>query len=742
MTATPSALPTVTATPSGVPSATATPAPSPTASPTPAPISVASARAAPDGSSVTIEASALTASDFSDGGGYVADVTAGIAVILDGGSFTRGEHIVVSGTVDDRFAQRTLRAGSVSVGQGTAPTTPIPRATGSIDESVEGRLVSVSGAVDGSPTALTGALAFDVDDGSGVARVIVGVATGIDTSGWTDGRRVTVMGVAGQRDSSGTGTSGYRVLPRDPADVELLPPVSPSSSTAPSTDPEPSPSPAASGAPGTLSTIADARAAARNAQLTVRGVVTLASDTIESGSAVIQDASGAILLRLGDEAGSLQLGELVQVDGVRSTKSGMESLRVSAAPHRLGAAPDPGALQVRSGEAGEALEARVVVVRGGLVASARRASSGLVSFDLDDGSGPLRVILGAPLAADDAALERGTWVEVIGVLGQETTGAAPLSGYRVWPRHATEVRILAPATEAGEEDGGAADGGGGIGDDGRGSVAATALDAIGAGPIGDLRVGATLVATGWHEAGLAGLLWDGRLLVGIAASSSEALEVALASRTVPVSLELGHLSQVGTDARFGIAVVALGSEVADIVVRPSPPKAPLTRWPGPRDAAVWVSVIGRLSGDRLVVGRTAVQVEQLCATGRSPLTGMVSITGVALPVPPRMVVPCEAIRPVPSLDLAVAAAGPPRRAGDPVPGAPATLQGDRDVLARRGVAAGLLGAGICSLLLAAFARRRVDGEAADHGDGAQARGDSTGDGPQLTLLHRSDEHGP
>jgi hypothetical protein len=752
VTATPSAMPS--ASPSAAPSATATPAPSPTATPTvtptATPISVASARAAPDGSTVTIEAGALTASAFSDGGGYVSDGSAGIAVLLDGGSFARNDRVLVSGTVDDRFAQRTLRAEGVTVSPGSAPMAPIPRATGAIDESVECRLVAVSGAVDGSPTALTGALAFDVDDGSGVARVIVGVETGIDTSGWTDGRRVSVTGLVGQRDSSGTGTSGYRVLPRDPADVELLPPASPSPSPGPSTGLDPSPSPAPTGAPGTLSTIAAARAAARNAQLTVRGVVTLASDTIEPGSAVIQDASGAILLRLGGEAGSLELGELVEVDGVRSTKSGMESLRVSAAPRRLGAAPDHGALQVRSGEAGEAQEARVVVARGGLVASARRASSGSVSFDLDDGSGQLHVVLGAPLAADDSALERGTWVEVVGVLGQETTGAEPLSGYRVWPRHAGEVRILAPATGAVADGGGgrAADGGEGLDDDGRflaagGSDAIASLDVIGSGPIEDLRVGATLVATEWQEAGLAGLLWDGRLLVGIAAASGDVLEAALAARTVPVALELGHLSAVGTDARFGIAVVALGSEATDIVVRPTTPTAPLVRVPESPDTAAWVSIIGRLAGDRLEVGGTGVQVEQLCANGRSPLTGTVSVTGVALPLPPRLVVPCEAVRPVPSLDLVLAVARAQRRGVDQVRAAPTALPGTWDDLARRGVAAGLLAAGIGALLLAALAGRRAAGNTADDAAAAPIdRGNPAVGGPGLTLLPRSDEHGP
>ena len=72
------------------------------------------ARALADGTTVTVEGDALTASDFTDGGGYLADATGGIAVLLDGGSFARGDHLIVTGTVDDRFAQRTIRAAGVT----------------------------------------------------------------------------------------------------------------------------------------------------------------------------------------------------------------------------------------------------------------------------------------------------------------------------------------------------------------------------------------------------------------------------------------------------------------------------------------------------------------------------------------------------------------------------------------------------------------------------------------------------
>ncbi len=79
------------------PAPTATdPVPTPSASVTP----IAEARAAPDGATVTIEAVALTESDFHDGGGFVADATGGIAVLLADGGFGPGELLRITG--DDR----------------------------------------------------------------------------------------------------------------------------------------------------------------------------------------------------------------------------------------------------------------------------------------------------------------------------------------------------------------------------------------------------------------------------------------------------------------------------------------------------------------------------------------------------------------------------------------------------------------------------------------------------------------
>jgi uncharacterized protein YdeI (BOF family) len=469
-TATATASPSPTPMPTSTPTPSATPAPSASATPSPSttPITIAAARALPDGSSVTVSGLAISASDFTEGGGYLVDTTAGIAVLVSDGSFPRGAMLAVTGTIDDRYSQRTIRAfaGDLHVtGNGTDPAA-LSTPTGGVGEAVEALLIQMHGQVIGSPTELSSGLAYDVDDGTGVVRVLVGPATGIDTSAWTSGTELTVIGIVGQRYSSGLGTAGYRVQPRDPADVTAAQP-----SASPSPTPEPSGSPAATPTPtptpspvDPLMSIAQARQQATGTHLRLRGVVTVGSGLIEPGSAIVQDASAAILIRLDDEAGTLHRGQLVELDGVRSTRSGMLTLRVETRPLVLGQGAEPEALRIQTGSVAEAHEAKLVLVRGAITSTPLRSTANNVSFTIDDGSGPLRIVLLAHSGISSAGLARDDWVEVRGAVGQETTGAQPARGYRVWPRGAADIRVLAglagegAGTDAGNE-GGVADAG-------------------------------------------------------------------------------------------------------------------------------------------------------------------------------------------------------------------------------------------------------------------------------------------
>jgi hypothetical protein len=647
------------------PSPATSPTPTASASPTPAPsagptvVTIAAARGLPDATTVTVEGTSLSASTFTDGGGFLADATAGIAVLVTDGSFTRGTQLRLTGTVDDRYAQRTLRvsgAGIQELGSAADPAAGAV-ATGGVGEVHEGTLVRITGRIVAGPTSLAAGPAYDVDDGSGAVRVLVADGTGIDLTAWVPDAVVDLVGVAGQRDSSGTGVAGYRVLPRDAADVRSVAPPA-SAEPIPSGSAGPTPSPSASSTPEGVLTISAARSLPKNAVARVRGVVTMPPGVVDPTTAVVQDATGAIALRLGEEVGRLSRGTAVDVTGVRSTLSGMETLRVSTPATNLGSTSEPAPRSIRTGDAGERLEARLVVARGAIVAALRRSSRGTVSFEIDDGSGPLRVAVGAALRLEPSGLAAGTWVSVTGVLGQETTGSAPTRGYRVWPRALGDVVVTAPAAGSSNDDGAppGTDGTGGPGTpagSGTGGTATATLEAVGGTTAPGLPIGATLVVGPWDELRIGGVLWDGERAVALDASAVEAVAAVLGARRPPMALEISALAVTGTHEPTGLAVAAPPTDPAALVASGAAIAAPATELPGPRDGARWVTVLGRIHGDGTTLRPAAtaadVALEHRCDAGRPASRGIVSVSGLAVPDPLRIVVPCESIVRAPAL---------------------------------------------------------------------------------------------
>jgi len=188
-------------------------------------------------------------------------------------------------------------------------------------------------------------------------------------------------------------------------------------------------------------------------------VVTVESGLVLPGSAIVQDASAGILIRLDDEAGTLRRGQFVELDGVRSTRSGMLTLRVAIPPIFLGEQAEPASQRVATGSVAEIHEAELVTVRGAISSSLLRSTANNVSFTIDDGSGPLRVVFLARAGISTTNLGRNVWIEVRGVVGQETTGSLPDRGYRVWPRSSGDLRVLSGPTAAAGAAGGVATGG-------------------------------------------------------------------------------------------------------------------------------------------------------------------------------------------------------------------------------------------------------------------------------------------
>jgi hypothetical protein len=564
-------------------------------------------------------------------------------------------------------------------------------ATGAVGESVEGRLVTVSGQIQGAATALSGGLAFDLDDGSGAVRIFVASAAAIATDGWSRGSTLTLVGVVGQRDSSGTGTAGYRVQPRDPADIrQLLPAATPSpapsptpaATAAPTATPVPSARPTPTPATGGIVSIAAARAAATGARLRIRGTVTLSSGVLDAGSAVIQDASGGILIRLGDEAGALRRGEQVELGGTRSTKSGMLTLRVTEPPASRSAGVEPAPASLHTASAGEEHEARLVQVRGAIATAPRRSSAGSISFDLDDGSGALRVFVPGAIASEISVPARGAWIEMVGVLGQETTGALPLRGYRLWPRAASDLRLVSlPVESVADADGVSAESDEPATGSGGASNLGGLLPGANGGAAASGMVRATLVHGTWPELGLAGLLWDGRNLVGIVDGivAEAAVNDALAGAGVPIGVELqARTADIGP-APLHLPLVTLRTD--DRLERSTAPLAAPVSIVANASQPAWARLVGTLTiqaGARLlVVGGAKLVLEPHCADRANVQgQGLVMVDGILVARGQRLVIGCDAVTKGPSLGATrtLPALGD-RIAGDAKKGAIAAVRG-------------------------------------------------------------------
>ena len=518
--------------------------------------------ACPTGARVTIEGVALTGSDFHDGGGFVTDASGGIAVLVDGGAYGRGAQLRVTGTIGDRFAQRTLRADAADVqvlGGGLDPE-PAAATTLTVAEATEGRLVRVSATIVGGRSELATGVAFDFDDGSGPTRLLVAIGSGIDVTTWTTGTSVTLNGVVGQRDSSGTGTSGYRLMPRDAADVISIGGPSPtptaSASASPSGEPGASPSPERHSD--------DRRGPIGRPQREARGAW---RGDLAAGHRRCRHRRDPGCDRRDRAPLRRRRWDAPPRGPRRSGRDALDQVRhgdPSGGPACRRSSGEP-AFRRRwcsgHGDVSETHEAMVVTVRGVLAANARRSSTGSVSFEIDDGSGGLNVSMGPTIAVDPTALTEGTWVEVTGVLGQVTTGSAPASGYRVWPASRSAVRVTAPGGGAG----GGGSGGSGGPSGGAGSGPAGGLDDVGMAGVDGLRIGATLVAGPWPELGIGGLLWDGLRLVAIDAASADHVEALLGDGRPPLALDLGGLEVTGVEPLTGVGRVALGTEPGDAV---------------------------------------------------------------------------------------------------------------------------------------------------------------------------------
>ena len=336
---------------------------------------------------------------------------------------------------------------------------PLDRATGSVGEAVEGRLVEIDGLTIGSPSALADGTALLVDDGSGSVRVIVSLEL-LGGATIPSGTHVVAWGPVGQRDSSGTGTSGYRIHATEAGSIEVVPTPEPSPSPDPGGSPEPTSSPDPTATPSASATpsatpsaaptpapveldVASARSQPVGTRLRVTGVVIAEAGRLGLPPVfAIGDAASGLGVRLADGMRVPPRGTTVSLEGILAAPYGQLELRLVAGGLAVGGpgflpAPAP----VFAADLGEPTEGRLVTIGGTLAGRATKATSGDISADFVDATGArFRVYADASSGLTSASFASGQAYELVGVVGQHASRKGALDGYRIWLRDASDVR--------------------------------------------------------------------------------------------------------------------------------------------------------------------------------------------------------------------------------------------------------------------------------------------------------------
>ncbi len=459
-----------------------------------APMSIAEARGLADGTEATI-AGVLT-TDLgaleSGRGGFVQDATGGIAIYLDAaatGNHAAGTTVTLRGTLDSRFSQRIVRVAepSITIGSNQALPAAIDVQAVAADEQLEGARISVQGVIADSPDNLSDGIGITVDDGSGEIRVVVGPAA-LAGRTLTSGMTLAVTGPLGQRDSSGTGTAGYRIHATLPGELDVVvaaptptpiptPTATPGPTPAPTPlstpGPTPTPTPIASATPRPTATprpsatprptatpvptpatvsLATVRTLPIGATARTTGVVVAEAGRLGT-PALLAIASGdaGLVVHLPTDSPTFARGTLLEVTGKLAAPYGQLEIRPSkGAVRSLGSGALPTPMSIPAAGLAEASEGRLATTTGRLTTKPKKSSGGDTTLVLERaGAGPIKVMADASSRINPASLTVGATYRVTGFVGQRATRSGALDGYRVWAREPADVVLVAGPASSG-----------------------------------------------------------------------------------------------------------------------------------------------------------------------------------------------------------------------------------------------------------------------------------------------------
>nr|MBA2382295.1 lamin tail domain-containing protein [Chloroflexota bacterium] len=223
------------------------------------------------------------------------------------------------------------------------------------------------------------------------------------------------------------------------------PTPTPTSSPTPSPSPAPTPTPAPTATPTAVTAIVDARSMPDGTRVRVAGVLTTNLGAIDSARiGFVQDGTAGIALRLDASLPTtIPAGTIVDVEGTLGSYFNVRVLNVAGAAVTIGGGADlPQAIGTTTGGASEPLEGLRLAVEGTVTEAPGALADGL-GVTIDDGSGPLRVIVSAAALAGQT-VTTGDRIRASGPLGQRDSSGTGLAGYRLHATLPGELVLIAP----------------------------------------------------------------------------------------------------------------------------------------------------------------------------------------------------------------------------------------------------------------------------------------------------------
>ncbi|HET7702082.1 MAG TPA: hypothetical protein VFK35_01685 [Candidatus Limnocylindrales bacterium] len=219
----------------------------------------------------------------------------------------------------------------------------------------------------------------------------------------------------------------------------------PAPTPVPSPSPTPEPTPRSSPTPLPTTAIVDARQMPDDAIVRITGTLTTDLGVIDGGRiGFLQDATAGIAVRL-DAALPLMIpaGTTLTVEGTLGSYFSLRLLNIPGSAILVaGEMPVPDALGLATGAAAEAFEGLRLGVTGVVAGAPTELADGL-GVTIDDGSGPLRLVVG-PVALGGRSIGEGDRIVAEGPLGQRDSSGTGAAGYRLHVTRSGELTVESP----------------------------------------------------------------------------------------------------------------------------------------------------------------------------------------------------------------------------------------------------------------------------------------------------------